>query len=100
MVLESINKCDGDIINDIRENICLIGGNTLLKGFGEKLKNELSDSIENSNFKMSASNERQFSAWIGGSIVASLDNFQYMWVSKQEFDENGKNLLAVDSKCF
>ena len=49
---------------------------------------------------MNASSERQFSAWIGGSIVASLDNFQYMWVSKQEFDENGKNLLAVDSKCF
>ena len=99
MVLESINKCDSDIINDIKESICLIGGNTLLKNFGERLKNELSESL-GGNFKMNNSNERQFSAWIGGSIVASLDNFQYMWVSKEEFDENGKNLLAVDSKCF
>ena len=33
-------------------------------------------------------------------IVSSLNNFAYMWVSKQEYDEIGNALEAVDSKCF
>ena len=100
MVVDSINKCDDEIKNDIKENICLTGGTTLLKNFPEKLKNEISDSSEGINFNLSAEQERLFSTWIGGSIVSSLDNFQYMWVSKKEYNDNGKNLLVIDSKCF
>ena len=100
MVVDSINKCDNEIKNDIKENICLTGGTTLLKNFPEKLKNEISDSNEGINFNLSAEQERLFSTWIGGSIVSSLDNFQFMWVSKKEYNDNGKNLLVIDSKCF
>ncbi len=99
-VFDSINKCDNEIKADIKENICLTGGTTLLKNFPEKLKNELSDSSEGGNFNMSFEPERQFSSWIGGSIVSSLDNFQYMWVTKQDYDECGKKLESIDSKCF
>ena len=100
MVIDSINKCDKEIKSDIKENICLTGGTTLLKNFPEKLKNELSDSSEGTNFNLSAEQERLFSTWIGGSIVSSLDNFQFMWVNKKEYTDNGKNLLVIDSKCF
>ena len=100
MVIDSINKCDNEIKNDIKENICLTGGTTLLKNFPEKLKNEISDSSEGINFNLSAEQERLFSTWIGGSIVSSLDNFQFMWVSKKEYNDNGKSLLVIDSKCF
>ena len=100
MVIDSINKCDNEIKNDIKENICLTGGTTLLKNFPEKLKNELSESSEGTNFNLSAEQERLFSTWIGGSIVSSLDNFQFMWVNKKEHTDNGKNLLVIDSKCF
>ena len=100
MVIDSINKCDNEIKNDIKENICLTGGTTLLKNFPEKLKNELSESSEGANFNLSAEQERLFSTWIGGSIVSSLDNFQFMWVNKKEHTDNGKNLLVIDSKCF
>ena len=100
MVIDSINKCDNEIKNDIKENICLTGGTTLLKNFPEKLKNEISDSSEGIHFNLSAEQERLFSTWIGGSIVSSLDNFQFMWVSKKEYNDNGKSLLVIDSKCF
>jgi len=33
--------------------------------------------------------EGKYSAWIGGSILASLSTFQKMWISKQEYDESG-----------
>jgi actin-related protein len=100
IVLSSLSKCDPDIKDDVKESICLIGGNTYLKNFAEKLRSNLSDTNEMGNFNISFNPERQFSAWIGGSLISSLENFQYMWVTKEEFDDNGKTLVAVDSKCF
>ena len=61
---------------------------------------ELSDNKDMGSFNLSFVPERQFSSWIGGSIMSSLDNFQYMWVTKEEFDEKGKTLISIDSKCF
>jgi actin-related protein len=39
--------------------------------------------------KIVAPPERQYSVWIGGSILSSLSTFQQMWVSKEEYDEAG-----------
>ena len=100
MVVESLNLCDDDVKKDINESVCLIGGTTLMKNFPERLKVELSDNKDFGMYNMTTCSERQFSTWIGGSIMSSLDNFHYLWVSKEEFDENGKSLVAIDSKCF
>merc|ERR1711953_679115 len=48
--------------------------------------------------KIIAPPEREHSAWIGGSILASLSTFQQMWISKQEYDESGPSI--VHKKCF
>lgn len=48
--------------------------------------------------KVVAPPERQFSVWIGGSILSSLSTFQQMWVSKNEYDEAGPSI--VHRKCF
>merc|ERR1711962_909868 len=37
--------------------------------------------------------ERKYSVWIGGSILASLSTFQQMWISKQEYDECGPSIV-------
>jgi actin-related protein len=42
--------------------------------------------------------ERKFSTWMGGSILASLSNFQPMFITKQEFQEGGVGF--VHRKCF
>lgn len=49
-------------------------------------------------FQISAPQERLYSTWIGGSILASLDTFKKMWVSKREYDEEGQR--AVHRKTF
>uniref|UniRef100_A0A3B5L7H8 Actin-like protein 6A n=1 Tax=Xiphophorus couchianus TaxID=32473 RepID=A0A3B5L7H8_9TELE len=56
--------------------------------------------LQSMRLKLIANNttvERRFSAWIGGSILASLGTFQQMWISKQEYEEGGKQ--CVDRKC-
>jgi actin-related protein len=39
-----------------------------------------------------------YSAWIGGSVLASLTFFQQSWINRQEYDEYGPSI--VHRKCF
>ena len=41
--------------------------------------------------------ERRFSSWTGGSILTQLGSFQQLWMSKQEYEEEGAGL--IESKC-
>ncbi|XP_076842278.1 actin-like protein 6B isoform X2 [Brachyhypopomus gauderio] len=101
VVTSSIGMCDIDIRPGLYGSVIVTGGNTLLQGFTERLNRELSQKAPPSmRLKLIASNssvERRFSPWIGGSILASLGTFQQMWISKQEYDEGGKQ--SVERKC-
>eukprot|EP01083_Nonionella_stella_P268176 906385_1 len=48
--------------------------------------------------KIIAPPERNYSAWIGGSILSSLSTFEYYWISKDEYDSPGPGI--VHRKCF
>lgn len=100
LLLDSNSKCDPDVIDEIQENICLIGGSTLLKGFNERLEYEMTQKKGTTAFKLNSNSERQFSTWIGGSIITSLNNFNNMWVTRSNYDEIGNSLEAIESKCF
>jgi actin len=41
--------------------------------------------------------EREYSVCIGGSILASLDTFQKMCITKAQYEESGTKL--VHTKC-
>ncbi|XP_057176175.1 actin-like protein 6B isoform X2 [Triplophysa rosa] len=101
VVTTSIGMCDIDIRPGLYGSVMVTGGNTLLQGFTERLNRELSQKAPPSmRLKLIACNnsiERRFSSWIGGSILASLGTFQQMWISKQEYDEGGKQ--SVERKC-
>jgi len=101
LVKESLMSCDVDIHNNLWNSIILCGGATLTSGFVERLDAELRMTFApHTKFKIVASNvnsERTFAPWVGGSILASLGSFQQMWVSKQEYDEIGPNV--IHDKC-
>uniref|UniRef100_A0A2K6GV10 Actin like 6A n=1 Tax=Propithecus coquereli TaxID=379532 RepID=A0A2K6GV10_PROCO len=82
-------------------SVIVAGGNTLIQSFTDRLNRELSQKTPPSmRLKLIANNttvERRFSSWIGGSILASLGTFQQMWISKQEYEEGGKQ--CVERKC-
>lgn len=42
--------------------------------------------------------ERKYSAWMGGSILASLSSFHPMFITKQEYADGGS--AYVHRKCF
>jgi actin-related protein len=41
--------------------------------------------------------ERKFAPFIGGSILASLGTFQQLWMSKQEYEEEGPG--GIERRC-
>merc|ERR1712087_287840 len=42
--------------------------------------------------------QRKYGAFIGGSIMSSLSTFEEMWVTKDDYDEDGPSI--VHRKCF
>lgn len=98
-LFDSIMRCDVDIRKDLYSNILLSGGTTMYPGLPERLNKELSLLAPKSiKVKVIAPPERKYSVWIGGSILASLSSFQPMWISKEEYEECGANI--VHRKCF
>lgn len=95
----AIQKSDMDLRRTLFSNIVLSGGSTLFKGFGDRLLSEVKKlAPKDIKIRISAPQERLYSTWIGGSILASLDTFKKMWVSKREYDEEG--VRAVHRKTF
>ncbi|XP_077868772.1 beta-centractin [Saccoglossus kowalevskii] len=95
----AIQKSDMDLRRTLFANIVLSGGSTLFKGFGDRLLSEVKKlAPKDVKIRISAPQERLYSTWIGGSILASLDTFKKMWVSKKEYEEDGAK--AVHRKTF
>ena len=90
----SIMKCDVDIRKDLYANTVIAGSNTLYPGIADRMQKEIAAlAPPTMKIKIIAPPERENSIWIGGSILASLSQFQQMWISKQEYDESGPSIV-------
>ena len=97
----SIMKCENDLRKELYSNIILAGGNTLLNDFHERIHQEIECLAPSSllpKLKVIAQNERKYTAWIGGALIAGLQIFQNNWVSHSEYQEAGPQI--IHRKCF
>jgi len=95
----SIMKCDVDIRKDLYANTVIAGIGSTFPGLADRMKKEVGAlAPPTMKIKIIAPPERKDSAWIGGSIIASLSTFKQMWISKQEYNESGPSI--VHRKCF
>ncbi|XP_062934142.1 actin-related protein T3 [Cynocephalus volans] len=99
LCFSSIMKCDTDLRNSFFSNITLAGGSTSFPGLDKRLVKDLARvAPANTPVQVTAPPERKMSAWMGGSILASLSAFQDMWITAAEFKEVGPNI--VHQRCF
>jgi len=94
LIHNTINKCDLDIRRDLYGNILLSGGTTMLRQLPERIHKEVS-ALAHSQMKVKvvAPPERKHSVWMGGSVLASLDTFQAMWITQEEYQESGAGII-------
>ncbi|CAK3950020.1 actin [Lecanosticta acicola] len=89
IVVDSINRTDMDLRKALYGNIVLSGGSTMIKGFGDRLLQEVQRlAVKDMRIKIFAPPERLYSTWIGGSILAGLSTFRKMYVTIDDWHEN------------
>jgi actin-related protein len=94
----SINDCDMDIRRDLYQNVILSGGSTLYEGLPDRLEKELDSMAPQQNMvKIIAPADRYYSVWTGASTLCSLATFESSWITKEEYEENGAEI--VHRKC-
>jgi actin len=97
-IVDSIRKCDVDLRRELYANIVLSGGSTMFPGLKERLEKEIKElTPEEVDVKIIAPPERQYSVWMGGSILSSLKTFQKLWISSKEYKEQGSSVIH---RCF
>ena len=98
LTFQSIQECDLDIRKDLYSNIIMSGGTTLYAGLPDRLEKEVDAMCPQQNMvKIIASADRYYSVWTGGSTLSSLSTFESQWITKEEYEENGAEI--VHRKC-
>uniref|UniRef100_A0A8C4N5Q4 Actin like 7A n=1 Tax=Eptatretus burgeri TaxID=7764 RepID=A0A8C4N5Q4_EPTBU len=94
-----MRQCDVTVVQPLMENVVLCGGSTLLKGYPERLADDIWRlSGDPAHLKTILHPEAENAVWQGGSILASLRAFQPLWVHRQEYHESGP--FVVHRKCY
>lgn len=82
-------ETDGN--RDILSVLILTGGCSCIPGMVERVNRELVDDP-------AVCGGQKVSAWVGGSMLASLSSFQAAWCSREEYEEHGP--AVVQRKCY
>ncbi|NXH16073.1 ACTL9 protein, partial [Bucco capensis] len=99
MAQRSLEQVPEEIRSTLYKNIFLCGGSTLFEGLERRFFNELLQSLPpDTKVGVAAMPWRLYSAWTGGSILASLDNFQKCWIQRDEYCEEGPRI--VHQRCY
>jgi centractin len=94
LVVNTIARVDIELRTTLYSSILLSGGSTKLQDFGQRLLNEVRGiAPKDMKIRIVAPPERGVSAWIGGSLLASLATFRKMWVSKEEYEQSGAGII-------
>ena len=95
LVYNSIRQCDVDCRREMFGNVVLSGGTTMFPGMQQRLYSEIAALTGREAVKINvvAPKERKYSVWIGGSILSSLQTFQQMWCSKEDYHEHGASII-------
>ncbi|KAF5102548.1 hypothetical protein D0Z03_000397 [Geotrichum reessii] len=96
LIVDSINACDVDIRANLANNIVITGGTSQVQGLTDRINSDLSLAMAGVKIRLYAPGnyvERNYSSWVGGSIISSLGTFHQLWISKKEYDEVGPTKL-------
>lgn len=97
LVQAAITATDPEYQEEMQKNIVLAGGSSLIPNLPERLHGELVclDPGEKDPFSIVTDSQRRYSAWVGGSMLASLGTFEKFCVTRQEYDDGNKSLGAM-----
>lgn len=98
LVQTSVERVDIGARKSQYENIILSGGSSMYENLAPRLEKEVGKLVpQTMKVKVYAQKDRKYSVWIGGAVLASLSTFKSQWITKEEYDEIGSNVMI--KKC-
>ncbi|SCV04216.1 LAMI_0H14334g1_1 [Lachancea mirantina] len=99
LVYSAIMNTDVDLRAALAYNVIVTGGTSSIPGLTDRLMDEMNRKLPALKFRMLTTGhlrERQYQAWLGGSILSSLGTFHQLWVGRREYEEVGAERLLKD----
>jgi actin, other eukaryote len=90
-VMETVAKVGNKAL---LSNIILVGGNTCLRGFAQRLTYELNLLEKSQGVNVIGHEGEKFATYVGASLLAPSPAYKDRWVSKEEYDEHGLAILS------
>lgn len=81
-----------DRAQEMCSNIILSGGNTLFSGLVDRVQDEIKTKMVGVS-GIQVIKAAPYSAWIGGSILASLETFGGLLITKAQYEEKGVQVI-------
>ena len=101
MIVTCIEKINSDLREKMSSAIRLTGGNSCFRGLNEVLHTEVRGLLPkyNTKIKIKALNPALsiISCWVGGNIIAGLDIFKNLLISKNDWNEKGKDIVHIQT---
>ncbi|KAJ6252883.1 actin [Anaeramoeba flamelloides] len=99
LVINSITKCDQKIRKELYSNIVLTGGSSMFTGYAKRMQKEINVlAPQNMVVQIVAPEGRKYSAWLGGSYLASLSDFFDICVTNDLYEENDASIVNIICK--
>ena len=88
---ETIMKCDEDLRKELYANVLMTGGSTMFPGVIHRMEEEIATlAPPTMKVQIVSHPQAKCSAWVGGSMLASLPILQdSFWITKEQYDESG-----------
>ncbi|GCC32111.1 hypothetical protein chiPu_0010571 [Chiloscyllium punctatum] len=98
LILSSIARCEQRLHKEFHSNMLLSGGSTLFSGMEDRLLKEIKlHTPSGVQVKIIAPLERNYSVWVGASILTSLASFKHMWITLSDYNDFGPSV--VNKRC-
>ena len=97
LIQESLMLCDESLRKEMADQALVVGGNTHISGYCERLDQEVNKLIPG-GMNLTVVKDRIFPSWVGGSLFASLDTFHSTCIHRDEYMKSGGKQVVV-RKC-
>ncbi|PHH79583.1 hypothetical protein CDD82_2304 [Ophiocordyceps australis] len=95
LVWQSLQSLPVGLWPGLLANIVVVGGNTMLHGFVDRLRNEVVERVpDECNVRVARPEGPIVSTWTGAAAMATHANMEKLAVSKQDYEEMGAALVA------
>lgn len=98
MAQQSLSKVAAELRTDLAQNVLCAGLFAVHRVQARFQSGTAPQSATRGTRGGDGENSRNFSVWIGGSILASLRTFQSCWVLREQYEEQGPYIVYI--KCY